>query len=273
MLRWIDTHNHLFVFTPEAAEQEIQAARAVGLVSSLVCAGGPENFEAAKSCAYRLNQAYAVGIHPLFIRERWKEDLEELSDWLERNNEDPRLVAMGECGLDFSEACSTPKEIQEEVLSFQLKLARRLDLPLSLHGRGAMDILFKHLRRLAPQKGVVHAFNGSLDQAQAFLRLGFKLGYGGAMTYEGSKRIRKIFSALPAEAWVLETDCPDMPPAWKREQGSEHPVSTPSDIARYGEVAGELRGVAVQQISDQGILNTLAAFPKFNNLISQDRDC
>lgn len=268
MLRWIDTHNHLFVFPEKKAKQEVRSAEIVGLVSSLICAGGPENFEAARDCAYALNQGYAVGIHPLFIRDSWQADLEQLSLYLEKHSKEERLVAIGECGLDFTQACTASREIQEKVFSEQLKLARRFDLPLSLHGRGALDIVLKHIRRLSPQKGVLHAFNGSFDQARAFLQNGFKVGYGGAMAYEGSKRIRRVFAALPDDAWVLETDCPDMPAPWRRESGQNRPESAPEDIARYAQIAAELRGCTLEEISEQGIANTLEVFPKFKELIA-----
>lgn len=103
-----------------------------------------------------------------------------------------------------------------------------------------MDIVLKYIRRLPPQLGIIHAFNGSMAQAQAFLQNGFKLGYGGAMTYDGSKRIRKILSELPDDAWVLETDCPDMPPSWVREQNQENPESA---ARRYGSLRRACRGV------------------------------
>ena len=126
-----------------------------------------------------------------------------------------------------------------------------------------MDIVLKYIRRLPPQLGIIHAFNGSMAQAQAFLQNGFKLGYGGAMTYDGSKRIRKILSELPDDAWVLETDCPDMPPSWVREQNQENPESA---------LAAELRNTPVKKISEQSIQNTLKAIPKFRVLISASRD-
>lgn len=268
MLRWIDTHNHLFVFPEKKAEQEVKSAEIVGLVSSLICAGGPENFEAARNCAYALNQGYAVGIHPLFIRGNWQADLEQLSLYLETHSKEDRLVALGECGLDFTQESTAAPEVQEKVFCEQLKLARRFDLPLSLHGRGAIDIVLKHIRRLAPQKGVLHAFNGSFDQARAFQQNGFKLGYGGAMAYEGSKRIRKVFAALPNDAWVLETDSPDMPAPWRRESCPNHPESMPEDIVRYAQIAAALRGCTLEEISEQGIVNTVEVFPKFKDLIA-----
>lgn len=170
MLRWIDTHNHLFVLPEEQQKKEVSEARKVGVVSSLVCASGVSNLEEARRCAYEYDQAYACGIHPLYIGYSWKEDLTALEAFLEEHREDPRLAAVGECGLDFSAACSVPHDVQEEVFSTQLKLARKYGLPLSLHGREAMDIVLKYIRRLPPQLGIIHAFNGSMAQAQVFCR-------------------------------------------------------------------------------------------------------
>lgn len=268
MLRWIDTHNHLFVFEETQQISDVAAAARVGVVSSLVCAGDVETFDRAKESAHRCSQGYACGIHPLYIRQNsWEQDLELLENFLSENLNDKRLVAIGECGLDFSDQCSVPHDIQEQVFARHLKLARKYDLPLSLHGRAAMDILLKYIRRLSPQIGVVHAFNGSPVQAELFIKNGFKLGYGGAMTYDGSKRIRKLFSELPDEAWVLETDCPDMPPSWKREENPQEPHSSLSDIAQYGVLASHLRKQNLQEISEQSIKNTLAIFPKFMALL------
>ena len=104
MLRWIDTHNHLFVLPEEQQKKEVSEARKVGVVSSLVCASGVSNLEEARRCAYEYDQAYACGIHPLYIGYSWKEDLTALEAFLEEHREDPRLAAVGECGLDFSAA-------------------------------------------------------------------------------------------------------------------------------------------------------------------------
>lgn len=160
--RWIDTHNHLFVLPHEQQKAEVTDARACGVAAGLVCAGGTDNFEAAIRCAHEWDSCYALALHPLYLRESWRSDLQVLEDALLKNREDPRLAAVGECGLDFSDDCSVPRDIQEAVFSEHLKLARRLKLPLSLHGRGAMDIVLKHLRRIQPLCGVIHAFNLSL---------------------------------------------------------------------------------------------------------------
>lgn len=263
---WIDTHNHFFVCGTDAQlSEQIRAAKEAGVRQMLICAGGAENFEATVSVAERFGSGYALGLHPLFITERWQEDLAALEEKLIERIDDPYLCAVGECGLDGSEDSKAPMSVQEAVFAAQLKLARRFDLPVSVHARGAIDTVTKWLRRI-PVKGCVHAFNGSAAQAQALLKLGLKLGYGGAMTYEGSKRIRKIFSELPEDAWVLETDAPDMPGSAARMLNPENPVSRVADIAEYAAVASSLRNTEKEEIGRQAFLNTETAFPRLTRL-------
>lgn len=261
-LRWIDTHNHLFVFKEKEQVELVSQAKEKGYAGALICAGGVENFESARQCAIRTGLSYAVGLHPMYLRDRWQEDLKELEVFLEKHAEDPYLAAIGECGLDSSEAYRSSLAIQERVLSEQMKMSKRYGLPLSLHGRQAMDLLLKYMRRLAPLKGVVHAFNGSHNQAQRFMDFGFKLGFGGAASYDGSKRIRKTLAELPEDAWVLETDCPDIPPDWRRDANKDNPMSLPVDLAAYGQIAAELRGISEEAACDQALKNSLEVFPR-----------
>jgi TatD DNase family protein len=120
-----------------------------------------------------------------------------------------------------------------------LKLAREFDLPVILHVRRAVDAILKQLRRFRPRGGIAHAFNGSRQQADDFIKLGFALGFGGAMTFSGSTRIRELARSLPAEAIVLETDAPDIPPAWLN--GGRN---SPAELPRIADVLAELRGIS-----------------------------
>ncbi len=134
------------------------------------------------------------------------------------------VVAGGEIGLDFfvPELCQSPlRERQTYFYLAQLRLARKHGLPVILHVRRSADQLLKGLRSVAaqsgaPWQGIAHAFNGSEQQAQSFLSLGFKLGFGGALTYERALQLRRLASTLPLDAIVMETDAPDMPPHWTR---------------------------------------------------------
>lgn len=261
-IRWIDTHNHLFVFNESEQFSLVREAREKGYAGALICAGGVDNFEAARQCAVRTGLSYAVGLHPMYLRENWQEDLKLLEQYIEQHLDDPHLAGIGECGLDGSDQYKGNLMIQEKVLNTQLKLSKRYGLPVSLHGRQTMDILLKYLRRLAPLKGVIHAFNGSPNQAQRFMDFGFKLGFGGAISYDGSKRIRKTLAELPEDAWVLETDCPDIPADWRRDANKENPMSYPIDLPAYGKIAAQLRGITEEKASDLSLANSREIFPR-----------
>src|SRR5690606_23751308 len=143
-------------------------------------------------------------------------------------------------GLDHFVSDIDPAR-QLQFLVAQLGLARGHGLPVILHVRRAVDPILRELRRARVRGGIAHAFNGSRQQAEAFIALGFRLGFGGAMTYEGSTRIRELARSLPLESIVLETDAPDIPPAWGRGERN-----LPVNLARYAEVLAALRGITVE---------------------------
>ncbi|WP_281648925.1 TatD family hydrolase [Parendozoicomonas sp. Alg238-R29] len=153
----------------------------------------------------------ALGLHPYFLRSHKDEYLEELDQILSQKPEN--IVAVGEAGLDL--LIENPDiERQEELLAAQALIAAHHGLPLILHVRKAHDQTVSLLRKLRFREGgIVHAWSGSDQQAQAFINLGFKLGIGGSLTYERAKRLRRQVTELPIEAFVLETDAPDIPPA------------------------------------------------------------
>ena len=187
MTVWIDTHCHLDApeFGTEAADVRARAT-SVGVAQCVIPAVEVANFDTVRTLAHRFGDAYALGIHPLYVARAQEADLATLDTALERHRDDPRLVAVGEIGLDYfvPELKLNPlKERQEHFYREQLKLARRHGLPVILHVRRSADALLRALRELAPPqgwRGIAHAFNGSAQQAQAFIDLGFKLGFGGA---------------------------------------------------------------------------------------------
>jgi TatD DNase family protein len=194
---------------------------------------------------------HAYGIHPLYVEAAQPADLDLLATRLAAGD----ALAVGEIGLDHY----VPDADRERQLQFfiaQLKLARRHELPVILHIRRAQDAVLKCLRRLPVRGGIAHAFNGSRQQADAFIALGFKLGFGGAMTFDGSRRIRELAATLPLEAIVLETDAPDMAPAWQPGQRNE-----PANLARYARVLAELRGITPEAVVAACAANARAALP------------
>mgnify|MGYP003945627721 CR=1 FL=1 len=259
---WIDTHCHLDA-AEFAGEQALVAAAAQQQDVSwiVIPAVAQANFATVAALAAQLpNCTYALGIHPLYVPLAEEADLLALRNTIAVALSDPRFVAIGEIGLDFfvpGMESGPLREKQEHFYVEQLKLAREFDLPVLLHVRRSQDILLKHLRRIKVQGGIAHAFNGSFQQAEAFIGLGFRLGFGGAMTFTRALQIRRLAAELPLSALVLETDAPDMSPAWL------HPhINHPEQIPRIGAVLAELRGMAVPDLAQATAANARAALPR-----------
>ena len=274
MTVWIDTHCHLDApeFGTDAAEVRARAT-AVGVAQCVIPAVEVANFDTVRTLAHRFGDAYALGIHPLYVARAQEADLATLDVALERHRDDPRLVAVGEIGLDYfvPELKLRPlKERQEHFYREQLKLARRHGLPVILHVRRSADALLRALRELTPLqgwRGIAHAFNGSQQQAQAFIDLGFKLGFGGAVTYERALQLRRLAAELPLSALVLETDAPDIPPHWlyvtaeQRAAGQARQPNEPAELPRIGAVVAGLRGISVEELALATACNAGAALP------------
>lgn len=193
----------------------------------------------------------AYGIHPLYVNEAVPQDLEDLRKTLT----DCNAIAVGEIGLDFFVE-DFDAERQQYYFSEQLKIARDYGLPVILHVRRAVDAVLQQLRRIKVCGGIAHAFNGSRQQADIFIGLGFKLGLGGAMTYDRALHIRELARTLPLEAIVLETDAPDMPPAWLT-----HKRNSPAELPRIAMELAALRGVAFSEVAAATTGNALAVLP------------
>jgi len=246
----IDTHCHLDAaeFDPDR-DAVHEAARAAGVERIVVPAVAVDSFNRVKTSVARYPGCVAAyGIHPLFVMQAKEADLAVLRDWL--LSEKP--VAVGEIGLDFYVTDLDPAR-QEFFFIEQLKLAKEFNLPVLLHVRRSVDLILKQLRRFKLSGGIAHAFNGSRQQADEFIKLGFKLGFGGAMTFSGSTRIRQLAATLPLESIVLETDAPDIPPAWLA--GGRN---APAELLKIAEVLAELRGLSLAAIAGQTTLNARA---------------
>ncbi len=179
--------------------------------------------------------SYALGIHPLSTPGATDEDLLLLDRALAAHRDDPRLVAVGEIELDyFVPGLDGPR--QEHFYREQLELARKHGLPVLLHMRRSADQLLKELRK-AGLSGIAHAFNGSGQHAAQFVRLGFRLGFGGTMTFKRALQVRRLARELPLSALVLETDAPDIPPHWLYRTAQERDSRMPQGHNKPGELA------------------------------------
>ena len=264
---WIDTHCHLDADAFDADRDAVLArARDRGVGMMVIPAVEAAGFATVAAMAHRFGLAYALGIHPLYTPQAADGDLERLREALAQAREDPRLVAVGEIGLDYV-VDGIDRERQEWFYAQQLKLAREFRLPVILHVRRSADALLKYLNRHEVIGGIAHAFNGSEDQALRMIARGLKLGFGGAMTYAGSLRIRQLAATLPDDAWVLETDAPDIPPQWRRQEGASL-RNEPGDLPAMAEVLSQLRQRPLAQIAAGNRRNACTALPKLAALLS-----
>lgn len=259
---WIDTHCHLDAseFAGEPGEVAGRAAQQ-GVSRIVIPAIERGNFDTVRNLAQQnANCAYALGIHPIFVPQASHDDLVVLRTAVEAAIDDARFVAVGEIGLDFfvpGLRDEPLREKQEFFYSEQLKIARDFGLPVLLHVRRSQDIILKYLRRITVAGGIAHAFNGSFQQAQEFIRLGFKLGFGGAMTFTRAQQIRRLATELPEQALVLETDAPDIPPAWIHRSRN-----SPEQLPRIGQELAMLRGLPPEQIARITSDNAHAVLPR-----------
>ena len=275
MAFFIDTHCHLDApeFGTEMPRIRARAA-AAGVGLCVIPAVAAFNFTAVRELAHAQGDAYALGIHPLCTGDAEDAHLTLLDAELSARREDPRLVAVGEIGLDyFVEGLDSDK--QQRFFHAQLQLARKHRLPVLLHVRRSVDQVLKHLRQTAagrPWEGIAHAFNGSDQQAQACLALGVKLGFGGAVTFDRALQLRRLAASLPMEAIVLETDAPDIQPHWlyrtqaERTAGLPQGRNEPGELPRIAEVLAQLRGVSLPDLALATTQNAHTALPNLRGL-------
>ena len=268
---WIDTHCHLDAPEFDADRDAVrQRAREVGVGVCVLPAVQQRDWAGVQVLAARHGDAYALGIHPLYVPQAHDADLDALDAALSVAQDDTRLVAVGEIGLDFFVPALCTPEMRERQWHFytaQLALAKKHGLPVILHVRRSADGLLKGLRQTKVQGGIAHAFNGSAQQAQAFIDLGFALGFGGAMTFERATALRELARSLPMHTLVLETDAPDIPPQWiyrtaqDRAQGQAQGRNSPAELPRIAQVLAEVRGMDWREVQAQTSANARRVLP------------
>lgn len=212
-MRLFDTHCHLdFAAFDDDRAQVVEAAQAVGVERFMLLGVAKQQWDRLINVSKDFSEScyFSLGLHPYFIEQHEEHHLSALASYLEAILADTqaRCKAVGEIGLDAT--CSQP-ELQQRLLKRQLEIAVDHQLPVILHHRKTLDELLKAVRQASIQRGVVHAFSGSYEQAAAWVDQGFKLGVGGTITYQRAKKTRDAISRVGAEHLVLETDAPDMP--------------------------------------------------------------
>lgn len=235
-----DTHCHLDVeaFDPDRSEV-LRRARAAGVEQLLIPAIRSDGWQKLWDlCISDSGLHTAIGLHPVMLEQHATEDLEAL----ERFVRTKRPVAIGEIGLDHA-IRSLDQDRQLELLEAQLAIAARHQLPVVLHVRKAHEPMLKSLKTHATIGGICHAFNGSLQQAQRYMDLGFGFGFGGMLTYPNARHLRELAQALPLDHIVLETDAPDMSGFSHRQQRN-----SPEYLPEVASVLAFLRGESPEDI-------------------------
>ena len=266
--QWLDSHCHFdfTCFDPDRDKQwqQLQYFGCAGLVIPGVEANTWHNL--IQLCESKPG-GYALGLHPYFLEQHSGGDMKRLAELCQQQLLDPssHLVAIGEFGLDFA---LTQKEHAKQVewCQQQFKLAQGLQLPVILHIRKAYDETCAMIRRLGfNQGGIVHAFSGSYQQAEALIKLGFKLGVGGAMSHARATKLRTTISRLPLDCMVLETDSPDMRPAfWKNADNS--PVS----LLFLAQMVASLHQCSLAEVIFASNNNLLAALPNLSLIVEMN---
>jgi TatD DNase family protein len=248
---FIDTHCHLDAAEFGDTQSElVAAAHGTGVDRLVLPSVERANFDAVRTLCNQYSTCLpAYGIHPMYVGRAAADDLNALRDYLSL----PHTIAVGEIGLDFF-VDGYDQERQEYFFLEQLKLAREFALPVVLHIRRAQDVVLKHLRKIRVRGGIAHAFNGSRQQADEFIKLGFKLGFGGAMTYDRATRLRELAATLPLDAIVLETDAPDIPPNFLARGEPNKPEYLP----RIALTLANLRGISLEEVARATTANALA---------------
>lgn len=253
-MKLVDTHCHLdFPAFNEDRLAVLDRCRQQGIGQFIIPAVARSNWlTVLELCRQDVGLYPALGLHPVFTEQHQDSDLLELEKLLVTHRE--QLVAVGEIGLDFY-IQAPDKEKQSALFDAQLQLARNADLPVILHVRKAHDQVLGFLKRVGVKGGTAHAFNGSLQQAKKYIDLGFKLGFGGTLTYENANKIQALAKVIPLESIVLETDAPDMVVA--SHQGQRN---SPEYLPEILQALSGLRNETLQQLAAQTTANARAIF-------------
>lgn len=254
---WTDTHLHL-----DASEYNsdrlavVQRARELHVTRFVLPTVGAFNFDTVKELAHHTRGAvYCLGIHPMFVDNAKEEDLLTLHSKIQDSMDDPKFAGLGEIGLDgFVPGLNWEKQVR--FFHAQLKMARDFDVPVVMHVRKALDPVLKGLRIYKLRSGIAHAFNGSFQQADHFLKMNMCLGFGGACTFTRALQLRRLAIQLPDHAIVLETDGPDIAPEWINKQRN-----APEHLPRIAQTIAELRGTSLENLSIISQANATRALP------------
>ena len=252
-----DTHTHLDFPDFDADRTAVLASsRALGVRRMVLLGVYRDNWQRLWDLVQNDSELYAAfGLHPVYLDQHQPGDLTELGDWLTRLAGHRQVCAVGEIGLDyFLETLDRPR--QQQLFEAQLQLAADFELPALLHVRRSHAAVIATLKRFKLRRaGIIHAFAGSREEAREYIKLGFKLGLGGAATWPQALRMHKVLADLPLEAVVLETDSPDMAPAMYPGQRN-----SPQHLPAICNALAPIMNLAPEQLAAASTANACALF-------------
>ena len=245
-----DSHCHIDLPEFDADRTEVlTAARSAGVADILVPGVQRATWgQLEKMCAADPGLHLALGMHPVFLDRHHDDDIAALAEHVAR----ARPLAIGEIGLDW-QIPDLDRDSQQRLFEAQLEVAEQFDLPVVLHVRKAHDPMINTLRRYRLKGGFCHAFNGSIEQASRYREIGFRLGFGGMLTFERSKHLRRLATELPLDAIVLETDAPDMTVA-----SHQYQRNSPAYLPEVLKTLAALRSEDASTIARQTVANARA---------------
>jgi TatD DNase family protein len=250
--RLIDAHSHFDDTRFDGDRiQALERAHGAGVYEQIIPAIKAAWWPRLKELCEAIPGLYpSYGLHPMFLVDHREEHLYELRQWLTTQHP----VAIGECGLDFF-IPDPQTERQQYFFEAQLGLAQEFDLPVIIHARRSVEEVITTLRRYPDLRGMLHSYSGSEQQARRLIDLGFYLSFGGPVTYERAKRLRRMVESLPLEHLLLETDSPDQPGS--RHQGQRN---EPAFLPEVLELFSQLRKQPADEIAAQTRLNVQSLF-------------
>ena len=256
-MQLIDSHTHLDFPDFDADRPQLLArSRSLGVKQMVVLGVYQSNWQRLWDLVQTDSQLYAAfGLHPVYLDDHRPEHVIELGQWLSRLAQHPQVCAVGEIGLDYF-LPELDRDGQQQLFEAQLQLAADFQLPALLHVRRSHAQVIATLKRIRLKRGgIIHAFAGSREEAREYIKLGFKLGLGGAATWPQALRLRKVMVDLPLEAIVLETDSPDMAPAMYPNQRN-----SPEHLPDICQALAEVVGVSPERLAEATTANACEVF-------------
>ena len=253
-MKIFDTHTHLNVdnFAGKEAE-EIAFARELGVTKMNIVGFDAETIEKSLALSRQYDELYStIGWHPTEAGSY----TQEVEDMLVSHLHDPKVIALGEIGLDYH-WMTAPKETQEQVFRRQIQLSKDLDLPFVVHTRDALDDTYEIIKSegVGSCGGIMHSYSGSLEMAQRFVDLGMMISFSGVVTFKKTVDVQEAAQNLPLDKILVETDAPYLAPVPKR--GRENRTA----YTRYVvDKIAELRGLTTEEVAQATYENALRIF-------------